>query len=774
MTVSSSIVVDGDLNVSDKEFFDAIFGDNLPNDEIILVSRQTTLGKGFFNTNPDDVSFSRSLSGSKPAAWYFNVSTVIKQDPLRRRKADCRCAYIIVCDDIGDPDKVDQLPPLDPSYKMETSFGSFQWGYILSVPVEDLDLYDYVVKQLGQLGFTDKGAGGYNRLFRVVGSNNIKPGRDNFASRLAEWNPTRMYTIEEIAAAFGIDLTAPRSAPSVVNQMVTGADVGEASIDPFYDWLADNGQVVEDDGSDWVKILCPNAEQHTTGENTMGYSPLGRGDETWRTRRSAKCQHAHCQHLNFRTLNDHHVEAGAPKKSGNDPLPWLQARYLFVVEGKKVVDTVTRLEPGGNYVMDFEEFKAMYYVRLYHDGADRPVLAANAFLADEQTTKVRGMRYDPSQADIALPMHGSDMNVNTYIPPTHKPTEEEPEVFLDHLEFLIEDDAELETFLDWLAFKIQNPGERSYAVVMVADEAYGTGRSWLGDALERVLQGKVNRASLAQLIGKGTAAQANYNDWAVGCQFLVVDEAKDVNKEDFYHGYEAFKQIVDTRPVPLRVNPKYGKTFDDMIFFNALIFSNHSDAIVLPPNDRRVMVIANPSKRETPEYYRKLHKALVEGEAARIFWYLKRRNISKYDPVYPPMTTAKQAMIEQTKSPSDEVIAHVMNSTGDIVTRSGLYLRVVVASRELEFRDVLPSTAIEGITSRVWKKLGGLKPSDLKNGYRMHINGPKEEVRAIRRKDYWMEQALNRAREVFLKELKRKQDEDEMTENVVDFRPKDD
>ena len=122
-------------------------------------------------------------------------------------------------------------------------------------------------------------------------------------------------------------------------------------------------------------------------------------------------------------------------------------------------------------------------------------------------------------------------------------------------------------------------------MVLVAENAFGIGRSWVGNILQLAMQGHVSKSSLAQLIGRGTSADKTYNDWASECQFLIVDEDKDVSREDFYSAYETFKQRVDTSPVPFRANPKYGKTRDDVMYFNALIFSNHVDAMTIPEND---------------------------------------------------------------------------------------------------------------------------------------------------------------------------------------------
>ena len=102
--------------------------------------------------------------------------------------------------------------------------------------------------------------------------------------------------------------------------------------------------------------------------------------------------------------------------------------------------------------------------------------------------------------------------VNTYAAPRHLETDEEPTLFLKHIEYLLPNPEERECFLDWLAFKFQKPAQRSYAVVRVAEDTFGIGRSWGGKMIAKALQGHVSSATLSQLIGKGTSADRTYND----------------------------------------------------------------------------------------------------------------------------------------------------------------------------------------------------------------------------------------------------------------------
>ena len=68
------------------------------------------------------------------------------------------------------------------------------------------------------------------------------------------------------------------------------------------------------------------------------------------------------------------------------------------------------------------------------------------------------------------------------------------------------------------------------------------------------------------------------------------------------------------------MNPKYGKTREDRLFFNLLIFSNHADAMVLPEDDRRVCVLENPAKKQTQEYYDRLEQSLDGAEPAQVLF----------------------------------------------------------------------------------------------------------------------------------------------------------
>jgi hypothetical protein len=736
--------------VDRKEFIETVFAVLLPEEQVCIAeAKPRSDGDGtWFNSTLEKDRFWRKWKEAEQAkAVYFCVSTVDgamneKGTMVSRKRSNLIRSHLFVADDIGT--KTGE-PDVAPSYKLETSEGNFQWGYFLE-PTDRLAEYEALVEAIHDLGWGDGGAGGSYRLMRVPGSANMKPGREEFRSRVTEWEPDRVWTLDKLAEEFGLDL---KSLP-VKDNKLKPKKTGE-SIDPMLNWLSDNGHVIEDHG-EWVDVVCPWSDQHTNNDIKAGYSPLGRGEGDWAHTRGWNCLHEHCKGRKLKHFVEKLEPEGAPFVAGYDPLPYLQDRYAYIGMGQEVADLHQR-KVGGNYVWSLADWSKRHTGKITMKGSEKKVPLATAFVSSRDTTHLDYSTYIPvSQArDTGVMMVDGQKVLNTYVPPNWQETSNEPEMFIEHMDYLVPDRKERETVLDWLAYKFQNPDRRSYAVVMVADGVYGTGRSWLKNMIELALQGKVNTASLPQLIGKGTSATQNYNDWMANCQFIVVEEAKEtIDKKVFYEGYETFKQIIDIRVGKARINPKYDRTRTEGVYFNALIFTNHKDALAFPENDRRIYVAKNPSEMNTPEYYMRLEQSLNRVEAARLYWWLMRRDVSKFDNVYPPMTPAKMVMIAQNRAPSDEILDHIVaNSPSDITTREMLGTHVHRAASALGKENI--RRAPENTANIIWRGLDQLRHG--KNGARYSVNGTTLEVKALRNHQEWKINDENRDREAFEKEL---------------------
>jgi hypothetical protein len=149
----------------------------------------------------------------KPACnAYFSISA-LKPDALggiHRRKENFDAMCCIVCDDVGtkvDPNRIQ----LAPTWKLETSPGNYQWGYVLSDPITNVSEADALMQAIIDAGYCDKGASGpTTRYMRLpIGINNkpeviSKNDGEAFRQRLAEWHPQRQFSKAMLIGRLGL------------------------------------------------------------------------------------------------------------------------------------------------------------------------------------------------------------------------------------------------------------------------------------------------------------------------------------------------------------------------------------------------------------------------------------------------------------------------------------------------------------------------------------------------------------------------------------------
>lgn len=124
-----------------------------------------------------------------PGPGYFCISTV-KDIPrarvLQRRTEDLVETPLIVLDDIGTKVSRETAATLPkPNYRLETSPGNEQWGYLFKEPVAP-SRAAALIEALAQKGLTDPGAKRADRVMRFPGSLNTKYA-EPFRARLIEW-----------------------------------------------------------------------------------------------------------------------------------------------------------------------------------------------------------------------------------------------------------------------------------------------------------------------------------------------------------------------------------------------------------------------------------------------------------------------------------------------------------------------------------------------------------------------------------------------------------
>lgn len=288
--------------MDNREFLEVLFGDQ--------AARVHVTG---FSYDPSDIPKDQHLSAwaggradSKPLdpQWnqYFTISLFHddEEGKARRRKALFDATHVIVLDDVKEKLSLEaarQLPP--PTYVLETSPGSEQWGYKLDKPCADRARVENLLDGLVHSGLApdgkDPGMRGVTRYVRLPEGHNTKQSKMLFGvpwkCQMKLWEPERTVTMEDLAMPFGVNLDAPRR-----EQKVDGAsDV------PDHPLLgSDCIQVKEIRSEGRFDVVCPWVHEHT-GAADDGAGIFTNGDGSI----GFKCHHGACESRTGKDLLDY-------------------------------------------------------------------------------------------------------------------------------------------------------------------------------------------------------------------------------------------------------------------------------------------------------------------------------------------------------------------------------------------------------------------------------------------------------------------------------------
>lgn len=224
---------------------------------------------------------------------YFTISTFYcdEEQQARRRKALYRQTHCIVLDDVREKlsmDEVNKLPK--PSWILETSIGSEQWGYILNEPCTDRSRVENLLDGLVANGLApmgrDPGMKGVTRYVRLPQGVNNKASKlvegQPFKCRMLLWEPLNKTTLELLAKPFAVNLDTVRR-----ESRVDGA--AEVSDHPLIN-IPEIIHIKEVRSDGRFDITCPWVEGHTGGDDS-GSAVFTNSDGTI----GFKCHHGNCQ-----------------------------------------------------------------------------------------------------------------------------------------------------------------------------------------------------------------------------------------------------------------------------------------------------------------------------------------------------------------------------------------------------------------------------------------------------------------------------------------------
>ena len=668
-------------------------------------------------------------------AIYGNTASFIvdrfKDGHASASAANCEYVLVMVLDDVGTKAAV---PPLEPTWKMETSPGSFQWGYVFSNQPTKGE-FTAAIKAIADAGYTDPGAINAVRNFRLPGSVNLKPGRNNFKSVLVEFHPDRDFTLPQICAALNVT-------PAEADDVYRPIRISDDGTDDVMVWLSDNGLLLSRPNQEgWAGVICPNSAQHSDGDPEGRYMPANR---------AYCCLHSHCLELDssvfLKWVGDNGGPVHAPglreellatmmgsalgKLQPTEAFPDAAAEVVAEVERKEL----GRLEKDGWYTrfaylqdddafFDLSErhevsrqsFNAIYrHIACYSiHGAKKPKIEAATCFDENRQAKgariLKGVTYAAGESILCARDGLVYGNRWRDARPQAVPGNVQP--WISHLEHMIPDQREREHVLNVMAFKVQHPNRKiNHAVLHGGNPGSGKDTLWApffwavgGDSLKNV--------SLVR--NEEITSQWGY---ALETEVLVINELRQSEAKDRRALENTLKPLIAAPPEFLSVNRKGLAPYDLVNRLQVVAFSNERVAINLPSDDRRWFVIWSDAPRMTDADGAVMWAWLNSGGKSAVAAWLHQRDVSAFNPGGTPfMTEAKAIMVEAGMSGAESFLVDLMRS------RIGEFSKGVVGAPWHALCDRLQGTApgavkvVQGALLHALKEAGWVDMGRLKS-----------------------------------------------------------
>lgn len=647
-------------------------------------------------------------------AWYGNTASFIidrfTDGKPSASAANCEYVLVMVLDDVGDPAKAPRVPELPPTWVMETSEGSFQWGYAFSEQPTKQD-YAAAIKAIAAAGYSDPGACNPVRNFRLPGSTNLKPGRGNFAARLVEFDPTREYTLGEICDALQV---TPVPVESLGLSPIKLADDGG---DDVFGWLSEQGLVLSKPNPEgWAGVVCPNHGQHTDGNPEGRYNPSSR---------AFCCLHSHCIDLTSHDFLAWVATNGGPKREPgvreelivdamHSALAKLEPTPEFRDVASEIVEATERRQLGrvereGWY----ERFAYIVEDEAYFDLVDRREISRSAFNAlfrhisctsihnnrkieasvcfDENrdakgAMALTGITYAAGDG-VVVRRDGVEFG-NRWRDARPVPVPGDASAWLAHVERMVPNRDEREHLLNVLAFKVQNPAVKINHAVLIGGLP-GSGKDTMLAPFFWAIGGP-SKQNCSLVRNEDLASQWGY---ALECEVMEIAELRQSEARDRRALENALKPIIAAPPEYLQINRKGLHPYMAPNRVLVVAFSNERAAISIPSNDRRWFCLWSEAGRLPEAEARRLwdwykHKG---GFAAVASW-LHSRDVASFNPgAAPPMTEAKAIMIDHGRSTAESYLVEL------ITGRVGEFASGVIASPFYALCDRLAGSAPTGV-----------------------------------------------------------------------------
>ena len=692
-----------------------------PEGETALVVRQKPQldGNGQLQTHADGTikctwpAFLPTAKVKKDWAIYGNTGSFIldrfADGKVSASAANCEYVLVMMLDDIGTKSKE---PPLAPTWVMETSEGSYQWGYAFKEQPTKGD-FTAAIKAIAKAGYTDPGATNAVRNFRLPGSVNLKPGRGNFASVLVEFHPEREYNLEDICTALDV---IPDPADTATNVAIRLADTGKDSV---VTWLNEQGMILSAaNGEGWMGIVCPNNAEHTDGNIEGRYKPLDR---------SFCCLHGHCVDFSSQMFLDWVADNGGPEvdhglrdellaEKMNMALSKLTPNDVYRDTAAELIAEIERKELGRIEKADW--YKRFAYIQddeSYFDMQDRREVSRQTFNALFRHIPCKSIHTGRKvEASICFDENRQAMGAKALVGVTYAAGEDvivsrdgdlfgnrwrdaRPSVahadnsdismWMKHCQALVPESDELNHIFDVMAFKVQHPEIKvNHAILHAGDEGSGKDTFWApfiwaicGDHLKN--RGIMDNNSVNSQWG-----------YQLESEVLIINELKEPDASTRRQLANQLKPIIAAPPEMLPINRKGLHPYMMANRLFVLAFSNDPVPISLASQDRRWFCVWSTAPRMESSQAKKIWDWYRSGGFVAIAKWLGSRDVSKFNPSAPPMWTEFKAnLVEHGMSMAESFLVEMLKN------KTGEFSRGVIGSPFHSLCDRLAGQAPSGV-----------------------------------------------------------------------------
>ena len=631
-------------------------------------------------------------------AWYINTASFIidrfEDGRISASATNCEFVLFMMLDDIGTKSKI---PPLEPTWILETSPDNFQYGYAFSDQPTKGE-FTAAVKAIAAAGFTDAGATNAVRNVRLPGSINLKPGRDNFKARLVEFHPERDFTLDDICTALGV---TPAPADTNHYAPIRLADNGG---DDVLSWLNDQGMVLSKiNGEGWLSVTCPNNAEHTDGNPEGRYKPLDR---------SYCCLHSHCVDFGSQTFLDWVAANGGPKvthglrdqliaEAMTVALAKITPSDMFTDDADAKIAEVERKELGRVEKSKwYERFAYVQDDESFFDMQDRREVSRQTFNALFRHIKCLSLHTNTKiEASICFDQNRQAMGAKALVGITYAAGETvlvardgdlygnrwrdaRPDVsavvaseskiasWLDHCRELVPEPEELDHLLNIMAFKLQHPELKiNPAVLHGGDEGCGKDTMWAPFIWSVCGSHLKNRGIMDN---NSINSQWGYQ---LESEILLINELKEPDASARRQLANQLKPIIAAPPEMLPINRKGLHPYQMANRLFVLAFSNDPVPISLASQDRRWFCVWSATGRMDSNKAKDMWDWYRHGGFESISAWLHARDVSKFNPSASPMMTEFKAnLVEHGMSMAESFLVEMLKG------RKGEFAKGVIGS----------------------------------------------------------------------------------------------